>query len=198
MDIQNKNRNKTIDLRSPLKTSIKNFLPATADSFLSERNPDSKENLANILFSWRAKEYEYHEKDKSWYWKMGAIFLTGVILGIFTKNVLTVITFLLFASVFYLYSKRAPEEIEIVLLEKGLKVSEVLYEYRELKSFWIFYDGTDHSHISFLRKNKLLPSLEIPIGREFPEEARKILKNFLPEKKQAESLASILEKKLKF
>jgi hypothetical protein len=83
-------------------------------------------------------------------------------------------------------------------LEKGLKVSEVLYEYRELKSFWIFYDGTDHSHISFLRKNKLLPSLEIPIGREFPEEARKILKNFLPEKKQAESLASILEKKLKF
>ncbi|MBI2053042.1 MAG: hypothetical protein HYT34_02235, partial [Candidatus Ryanbacteria bacterium] len=67
-----------------------------------------------------------------------------------------------------------------------------------LKSFWVFYTPGGVKELSLKLEKALAPYLRIPLGDANPNEVRTFLLNYLPEKKQEDSLIDALMRYLQF
>ena len=74
----------------------------------------------------------------------------------------------------------------------GVQVNKDLYPYENLRSFWIFYDPPYHQELSIRSRKSLVNYIKIPLGEEDPVKIRKLLLQFLPEKKEEEALSDVL------
>jgi hypothetical protein len=156
------------------------------------------DNPSQIIFSWKAREYEKMEKNKKWYLK-GGFFLGLIIIGAFWLGFwLMGITFILIAIVGYIFTKRDPRLIEFKITKKAIEVDSKIYSFNDLKSFWIFYGLPQDSYVSIIRKKTYAPRIQLPIGETDPVKIRKVLLKFLPEKEQKEELSNIVERMIKF
>jgi len=137
------------------------------------------------VFSWEAPEYEYIEKHPKWYWVMGIILLAIIVYAIVTNSVLMAITFILIGMLGYVYAQREPKIIQMEINPDGAVADKIMYEYENLKSFWIFYEvEAGFKVLSLHSKKTLLPHIHIPIGSANPILIREVLLNYLPEIRQ--------------
>lgn len=154
------------------KKLARNLTPKTSDS----KNP---------VFSWKAPEYEYIKKHPKWYWIMGTVLLAIIVYAIVTNSILMAITFILIGILGYIYAEREPRLIRIEINPEGVVVDNILYEYDNLKSFWIFYEVENGFKVLSLHSKKtFLPHIHIPIGKANPIIIREVLLNYLPEIRQ--------------
>jgi len=120
------------------------------------------------VFAWEAPEYEYIEKHPKWYWVMGLILLAIIVY-----------------AMGYAYAEREPRLIRMEINPDGVIVDKIMYEYDDLKSFWIFYEvETGFKILSLHSKKTFLPHIHIPVGDANPILIREVLLNYLPEIKQ--------------
>jgi hypothetical protein len=70
--------------------------------------------------------------------------------------------------------------------------------FNNLKSFWIFNEPSEVKYISIESKKVFMPRIAIPLGEQPPEEIRRTISKFLPEKKQEESLIDALGKHFRY
>ena len=158
--------------RSVSKSSGRN-LPA---NFSSTEEP---------VFTWDAPEYEYIEKHPKWYWVMGIGLLAIIVYAIITNSILMAITFILIGMLGYIYAERAPKIIRMEINPEGVAADKIMYEYDDLKSFWIFYEVEEGFKVLSLHSKKtFLPHIHIPIGDANPILIREVLLNYLPEIRQ--------------
>ena len=137
------------------------------------------------VFAWEAPEYEYIEKHPKWYWVMGLILLAIIVYAIITNSILMAITFILIGMLGYAYAEREPRLIRMEINPDGVIVDKIMYEYDDLKSFWIFYEvETGFKILSLHSKKTFLPHIHIPVGDANPILIREVLLNYLPEIKQ--------------
>jgi hypothetical protein len=163
-----------------------------------QRNP-KRHMPANILhseepfFVWEAPEYEYIEKHPRWYWLMGAILLAIIVYAIVTDSLLMAITFILIGMLGYVYAEREPKIIRMKIDPEGVSADRIMYEYENLKSFWIFYEvEAGFKVLSLHSKKTFLPHIHIPIGDANPILIREVLLNYLPEIRQEMTLVDRL------
>ena len=147
---------------------------------------------------WTAYEFEYHKKDKQWFlvfWIISAgIFSSLLIL----KNVFGAATIALFVVVLYMYAIKKPGKIYCKLSDEGIIFNDRLFPYNTIASFWILYEPPVKELI-LISKHKLMPKVNIPIGKANPVEIREfLLKNGISEKEEEESLSEILARMLRF
>ena len=147
---------------------------------------------------WTAPEFEHQEKDKSWFLISGLIAAGLFIWAIFAKNFL----FALLVSLAYfsiaVYAVKKPREIKLAITSRGVKVDRTLYEYDNLRSFWIFYNPNGIKELSVRSRKTIMPYIKIPLGETNPAKVRKILIKYIPEKKQEESLVDNLARQARF
>lgn len=149
-----------------------------------------------ILTSWSAPEYA---EQQNAYEK---IILAGIIAAGFLAGSLIIKNYLLAAIIFlsyailYIYAVKKPRLINFAVTTRGIKVNNRLYEFDELRSFWIFYSPPHQKELSLESKKIIMPFIKIPIADTNPAELRRQLIKYLPEVKQEESLTDILARRL--
>lgn len=149
-------------------------------------------------FKWEAPEFDKKEKSKSWFIIPAIITIVLGLLALFSENILFLIVIVMAFFVFYIYANKDPRIIKFKLNEKGIEIENKLYDFDELRSFWIFYNPPEQKELSFRSRKTLLPYIHIPITDEDPIEIRKFLLKFIPEKRHKESLIDIWMRRIGF
>jgi len=149
-------------------------------------------------FEWLAPEFIKYEKDRNWFIAGSIILAALLFVSIFTKSYIMGITFFLIGVVTFIYAKKEPKIIQFSLNHRGIRIGNRLYDFEDLKSFWIFYDPPEIKEVCFRSRKLFMTHVRIPLGDEDPTKIREFLKRFLVEKKQEESLADILARRIGF
>lgn len=147
---------------------------------------------------WSAPEYAYYSKNGGWFLTTGFIALMLFFWAIWTKNFLFVILIGLGYFLLVAFALKRPEEVYVSLKPKGIHVNTKLYKFDDLNSFWIFYNPPEIKELSLHSKKKMTPYITIPFNNQNPVEIRNFLINYIPEKKQDESLIDNLFRSWRF
>ncbi len=148
--------------------------------------------------AWTAPEFEYYRKDKNWLTVASLIAAALFLWALLTKNFIFALLIALSYFVTVSYAFRKPAQVKLTITPKGVKVNRTLYEFDNLKSFWIFYQPPQVREISLRSKKTVMPYVKLPLGEQNPVEVRKILLKYLPERRHKESLVDNLARSLKF
>lgn len=149
------------------------------------------------VIAWQALEHDHGERSADWYWTVGAISISLVILTAFFGNYLlaAVVALAAFASI--LHAQRGPDMIRYEIGPRGVVVNETLYTYTNLASFWI-----DHlayrSRIVIKPKKSLAPLLVMPLADLNEDEVREHLEQYLDEVEHTESMTKKLLERIGF
>jgi len=149
-------------------------------------------------FKWQAPEFDKKEKTKSWFIVPAIITIGLGLFALFTENFLFLIAIILAFLIFYIYANKEPRIIKFKIDEKGIEIDERLHDFDSLRSFWLFYNPPEEKELSLRSRRTFLPYIRIPIADENPNEIRKFLLKFLPEKRHRESIVDIWMRRVGF
>jgi hypothetical protein len=185
---------KNLDKFSAKKTSVQLADPEKKTEKVKTYSLGQEKN--KILARWEAPEFEAKPRDERKYIFLGFI-LTGIIFyAVYTNSPVMAITFILIGIVTYLYSHKAPRTLVFQITEEGIQAANELYEYENIRSFWIFYEPEGRKEISLHTRSILSPYVNIPVHDQDPVYLRECLMNYIPEIKQKPSALDSLEKAL--
>src|SRR3990172_9379409 len=129
---------------------------------------------------WQTKEYEYKAKTPDWYWALGIIAVSGVVISIIYRNYLFAIFIILATIILTVHSHKVPETLEIEIGKKGVKIRKEFHSYETIKAFWIenFAGG---KRLLLSSKAILMPIIVLPIEEISEDEVRAMLLGHLKE-----------------
>jgi len=165
---------------------------------LQKQKPKNKETKGPEKIKWTAPEFEKYEKGKKWFIFLGLIALAVVIIATIFNNFLLAIIIILATFILFNYAKKEPRKINFIIDGRGIKIDNKLYKYKELKSFWMFYEPPKIKELSIRSSKALLPYIKIPLFKQNPAEIRRFLLRFLPEKEHYESIIEEWMRKIRF
>jgi len=146
------------------------------------------------FYRWSAPEHEKYTVGKRFY-TYSTIFLALLVAyALYSNSPIMAITFILVGIVGYLYLQKEPRIINFSITTEGIVAENEIYEFDNLKSFWIFYNPPQEKLLSLRSKNIFTPYIHIPIGNEDPVQIRQILVDFIPEIKQNHNIVDIAER----
>src|SRR3989344_4741957 len=90
------------------------------------------------LLEWEAPEYTEHKKNADWYWYLALIAVLLLIFAVYQRSFLFGALIIIGWFTIMLYSARSPRIIKISIEEQGIFVEQNLYQWLNVKSFWIF------------------------------------------------------------
>lgn len=146
---------------------------------------------------WTAPEFNYTPKGPDWYWTVGIITTTLVIIAILSGNILFAIVLAVGGSALGYQAGQKPELIEFSADQRGIRIDDTLYPYSSLQSFWVENNPREQKLILQSEKT-LMPYIIAPIEEVDPEDLRHFLLQFLPEERHQEPLAQKIMEYLGF
>ncbi|MFZ2153650.1 MAG: hypothetical protein WAV16_00245 [Candidatus Moraniibacteriota bacterium] len=148
------------------------------------------------LLHWQGPEYEHYPKEKRWY-SIAALILSVIIIYALVKNSpIMAITFILIGVVGYTQLEKSPRVLDFKITTDGVMAGKDLYEFENIKSFWIFYEPPHTKILSLHCDAMLTPFIHIPVHQIDPVKLREILLEFVPEEKQKPTLVDTIERLL--
>ena len=138
--------------------------------------------------SWEAHEYEHKEKSVDWFWALGIIALSVVVASVIKGNYVFALFIIVAASCLGYFSARKPEIIDIELSEKGFRIHRYLYEYKDLKAFFVEHTQTGPK-LHIMTSRVFFPIITLPLEDIDPDLVTAYLAQFLKEEEMHESRA---------
>jgi hypothetical protein len=129
---------------------------------------------------WTAHAYEHKVRSQDWYWAVGIITLSVALAALIFGDIIFGILIIIAAFALTLFINRPPEEVRVVINERGISRDHILYPYESLKAFWI---NDEHSHPKILLHSQkwFLPLIIVPLGHDVDvEKVENKLLEFLP------------------
>ena len=153
----------------------------------------------DVLLSWRSPEFIQLERDRKWYLVVTIILLAIIAYAVFVNGLVMAITFILIGVVGYLYINNSPKILDFAVTKKGIIAGNVIYEFKNLESFWIFYEPERHETevVSLKTKSYLSPYVHIPIKNHSAEEVRQVLSQYIEEDEHEPGFVESLERLLR-
>lgn len=149
------------------------------------------------VFTWQSPEFVRYKKDNRWlvYLIMIALVLC-VILG-FMQIWSGVILVVVATIVFIILSETKPKTINAAIYGQGFVVDSKVYDYEQIKSFWISF--SDLPKARFQQTGRFGALITMPLGEEDPEQIRLFLSKHLPEEEdRGEDLTDTINRILRF
>src|SRR3989338_835732 len=146
--------------------------------------------------SWEAPSFYYNPQKRYLSLVIVALLAGAVALLTFKYDTLTSIFLILTSLILVLYSKQKPTISKIVVNQSGIWVDDVIYYYRDLKSFWIEYNPGGPKELSLESAKWYMPYVKVLLNEQNPLEVRYLIVNFLPEKEHENSLVDHISRKL--
>jgi len=150
----------------------------------------------DVLAHWQGPEYETYSRDRRWYLIAASIFIAIIVYALITDSPIMAITFILIGIVGYIHLQKKPRVLDFTISRDGVFAGNEIYEFDQIKSFWIFYEPPHTRILSLHTKGSLAPYVHIPIHQENPSKIRKALLKSIPEKKQSFTIIDTLERLL--
>jgi hypothetical protein len=118
---------------------------------------------APFRIEWDAHEYEHKERSSDWFWAVGILSVSIAVAAVIFGNVIFGVFILSAVFALALFINREPDNVHIIVDEKGIAKDRIRYPYSTLQSFWI---DTDHSHPKILLSSEkiFMPLIIIPLG----------------------------------
>lgn len=136
---------------------------------------------APFKIEWYAHEYEHKERSQDWFWSVGIITIAIAIATVIFGNVIFAIFILTAVFSLALFINRPPEDVHVVINERGISRDRIHYPYSTLRSFWI---DIEHSHPKILLSSEkiFMPLIVVPLAEGVDvEELNEVLSQFLEE-----------------
>lgn len=154
------------------------------------------EHPRDVLMHWRAQEFEESVRGHRWHLFAALLLILIIAFAIYMDAMVMAITFILIGIVGYIYMGKAPRVLNFMITYDGILAGKELYNFKTLKSFWIFYeDGL--KVISIHTDGYLSPFVHIPLADQDPVEVREILIKYIPEKEHEWTILDRLERLIK-
>ncbi len=181
----------------PLDLRTKNNNPKEYSQYEEFEIEYSEEtNYNEAIYGWSALEHEPYSVGRKFY-IFSTIFLGALITyAIISNSPIMAITFILIGIVGYLFLQKEPRVIDFKITPEGIVAGNEIYEFENLKSFWIYYNPPYEKILSLRSKGNLTPYIHIPIGDEDPVHIRRIIIDFIPEIKQEHNIVDSAERLL--
>ncbi|MEF3692040.1 MAG: hypothetical protein V3574_03230 [Candidatus Moraniibacteriota bacterium] len=149
------------------------------------------------LMHWQGPEYEHYPREKTWYAVAVVILSTIIIYALVKDSPIMAITFLLIGIVGYIQLERFPRVLDFRVTTDGVMAGNELYEFENIKSFWIFYEPPHTKILSLHTDAMLTPFIHIPVHQIDPVKLRQILLEYVPEVKQKPTLTDTVARLLR-
>lgn len=141
--------------------------------------------------TWQAYEHEHVERSPDWFWGLGIIAVAGAAVAAIFGNILFAILILLGAFTLALVAAKPPAFREFALTERGLRIDDTLYPFRNLQAFWIVDEdgpGGKPAQLRILSNHAFAPLLVIPLAEDtLIDDVHAFLERKLPEEPLEES-----------
>ena len=155
--------------------------------------------MANFEITWYAPEFEYREKDVSWYWMTIIVAALIIAFSVWERNFLFGFFIVIAEILVIAWGNREPAEIEFVLNDNGISVgSHKFHSLKEFESWSTEEVADDFAELGFNFRAKLRTSLKVLVPQELVPEIRSHLKLILREVEHQTSLIEAIEKILRF
>lgn len=149
------------------------------------------------LISWDAPEHHHTEKDNDWYWAVGIITLTAVVLAFIFGNIIFGILILVGVFSLVVHTIRTPGLVHVEINDRGVIVGDVLYPFLTLESFWI--DAEEHPPRLLIKSTKtFMPFITLHIADVDREAVREVLLKYIAETEHHEPLSQKILESLGF
>lgn len=127
--------------------------------------------------TWTTCEFKNRKRTPDWYWILGIVAATLIILSILFGNVLFGVVIATGAMAIVLITLREHEEFSFTLSHKGLQINSTLYRFENMISFSIleYIDPNIPPTLSIKTKSILAPQLIIPLTDVDPVDVYEIL-----------------------
>lgn len=150
---------------------------------------------------WHTHEYEHREKTQDWFWAVGIITISALIIAVLFGNYILAILIVISGFCLILFGNKEPDHIRFEINGAGILIDNTLFPYGTLHSFWV--ENNDHLEAEsnlFIRSNKtLVPLIHIPLIWEVdPEEVRAHLLTHISEEEHYQSFSHRLLQHLGF
>ena len=120
-----------------------------------------------------------------------------IIYALVKDSPIMAITFLLIGIVGYIQLERFPRVLDFRVTTDGVMAGNELYEFENIKSFWIFYEPPHTKILSLHTDAMLTPFIHIPVHQIDPVKLREILLEYIPEVKQSPTLTDTVARLLR-
>ena len=150
--------------------------------------------------SWLGPEFEYQEKDVSWYWITIIVSVLMIGAAIWQKNFLFGVFIVVAEILVLVWANREPRMLHIKVNDRGVQVEAKLYHYQDIASFSI--DEGHHEDAEWtdlvLHLKHLRPTVHIKCQTGKIQEISKKLALKVRKTHYEMSMADALEKFLRF
>ncbi len=142
-------------------------------------------------------EFENKDKHPDWLWTVGLISVLGAVLCFFYGNIFFGIFLIIAGAVVIMYALQKPKELEITIDESGVKINEMLIEYKSIPSFWLDENGKEDK-LLLLVKGSFVPMLSFHLVGVKADDVRTLLSKYTKEVEMRESRSIALFDRLGF
>lgn len=153
--------------------------------------------------SWRAPEFEYHDKSAAWYWTTVFVALIILAFALWQQNFLFAVFVIIAEVLLVVWANKKPEIVEFVVNEKGVLINNKRnYPYNELENYSVDEESDqDFTRTIFRSKHRTRVKLDILIPKNQADEVLDFLADEVPGLPEVEfeiSFLDALERFVKF
>jgi hypothetical protein len=181
-----------------MEQNSSDFVEESAQLRFKDSETAAKKELPQSV-SWIAPEYGFEPKSPRWFL---AAFLVGALLiaaMIWMENYTAAAFFGLAVVLIAVYAKKEPSLTEFGVGSSGIRIGDRIYEYADLRSFWIFYDKTiGRSELSLRSRKVVMPYIRVPLESINPAVVHAILSKYLPERRHSDSVSDVISQQIGF
>jgi len=150
----------------------------------------------NPQIRWEAPSFYYNPQKRYLSVMIVALLAGATAILVFGNESLVSVFLILSSLVLILYGNQKPVTSKIIVNQAGILVDDKMYNYKDLKSFWINYSPGGNKELSIESANWYIPYVKILLNNQNPIELRSLIINFLPEREHENSLVDHIGRKL--
>lgn len=147
--------------------------------------------------SWQSLEHTHGDRSADWYWGVGAVAVSIIVLCVFFDNYLLGVIIALGAFAAIVHAQKGPEMVYHELTSRGVVVDKTFFPYQNLTSFWIDFNA-HRPRLVIRPKKQFAPLLVMPLDDLDDDIIRDFLLQYLPEIEFTESLTKKLLERVGF
>lgn len=137
----------------------------------------------HALYSFRAPEYQHHEKSLLWFLIAGGVAALLVVYGLMSDGWTFSVAILVFSGTYYLFHRTKPDDVDIVISRVGVKIGRHYFPYSHIKYFWIVYDPPFVGKLYLRMTSRVHPDIFVSLEHTDIAEVRKNLRAHIDEMK---------------
>lgn len=143
------------------------------------------------FLTWEALEYPEKNRSTDWFWGVGIVVVTVLVLSIIFDNFLFGVFIFLMGVIVVIRAIKKPGIISFGIGPSGIRVDNNLYPFKTFSAFWVEERGLTTRVI--LKSNKpLMPFLSLPLSYVNPDDVREVLFDYLVEEEMHEGISARL------